>query len=207
MGYTDLLKQGAMGEVTDAQMGFLNVIRDNAGRMAKLISDLSDIYKAEGGRLHLETSPISLLVAVQNAAEQVDPVLEERSQKLEILVSEELPAVQGDPKRVAQMVQYLLENAALYSPKGASLAARARLENGNVRFMVVDSGIGVAPEDQALIFNQFFRSEVEEVREHKGWGLGLSVVKSLAELMDGQTGFETEPGKGSTFWFTLPLVK
>jgi len=207
MGYTDLLKQGAMGEVNEAQMGFLKVIRENSDRMAKLIADLSDIYKAEGGRLHLDVAPTSLLFAVQNAAEQIEPTITERSQRLDVLVSNELPAVQADPKRVNQMVQYLLENAALYSPPGTALEVRARLEDGVARLMVADQGTGISPEDQAQIFDQFFRSEAEEVREHKGWGLGLCVVKSLSELMGGQTGFESDLGKGSTFWFTLPLVK
>jgi signal transduction histidine kinase len=206
MGYTDLLKGGAMGEVNENQLNFLNVIRENVGRMSKLVSDLSDIYKAEGGRLHLDIEPMSLLQAAKNAAEMAAPLLEERGQKLEVLISEELPAVRADLKRAAQMVQYLLENASLYSPEGATLAVRARVEDGAARLMVVDSGIGVAPEDQAMIFTQFFRSEVEEVRTHKGWGLSLCVVKKLAEFMDGSIGYETEPKKGSTFWFTVPLV-
>ena len=82
---------------------------------------------------------------------------------------------------------------------------KAQQEGNFVRLMIVDRGIGIKLEDQPHIFTQFFRSEVEEVRDHKGWGLSLSLVKSLAEFSGGQAGYETEPGAGSTFWFTLPL--
>jgi len=206
MGYTDLLKQGAMGAVNENQLNFLNVIRENVGRMARLVSDLSDIYKAEGGRLHIDVAPVSLLQVVKNASEPLESQLGVRGQKLEILVPEELPAVKADPKRAAQMVQYLLENASLYSPEGAPIEARASMVNGSARLMIVDRGIGIAPEDQTQMFTQFFRSEDEAVREHKGWGLSLCVVKSLSKLMDGEVGYETEPGSGSTFWVTLPLM-
>ena len=206
MGYTDLLKQGAMGEVNDNQLNFLNVIRDNVGRMARLVSDLSDIYKAEGGRLHLDVAPVSLRQVVQNASETIEAQLGERSQTLQILVPEELPAVKADPKRAAQMVQYMLENASLYSPEGAPIEARVNMSNGTARLMIVDRGIGIAPEDQTQMFTQFFRSEDEAVREHKGWGLSLCVVKSLSKLMNGEVGYETQPGSGTTFWVTLPLM-
>ena len=206
MGYTDLLKQGAMGEINEAQMSFLKIIRENADRMAKLIADLSDIYKAEGGRLHLEPLPMSLPQAVRSAAESVKEIVEEREQQIEIQVASEIPTTSGDAKRVSQMIEYLLENAALYSPIGATITVRAKVESDFVRLMVEDNGIGIAPEDQAMLYTQFFRSEVEEVREHKGWGLGLCVVKSLAALLNGETGYETEQDKGSTFWFTLPMA-
>ena len=174
--------------------------------MARLVSDLSDIYKAEGGRLHVDVAPVSLLQVVKDASETIEAQLDGRGQRLEILVPEEIPAVKADPKRAAQMVQYLLENASLYSPEGAPIQARTSMENGAVRLMIVDRGVGIAPEDQSKMFTQFFRSEDEAVREHKGWGLSLCVVKSLSKLMDGQVGYETEPGSGSTFWLDLPLM-
>jgi signal transduction histidine kinase len=205
MGYTDLLRQGAMGEVNDNQLNFLNVIRDNVARMSRLISDLSDIHKIESGRMHLEPEPLSVSNAVQSGLELAKKTLNGHGSAVEIAIAEDLPLVKADSRRVAQMVQYLLENAVLYSPAGQPVMVKAQQEENFVRLMIVDRGIGIKLEDQPHIFTQFFRSEVEEVRDHKGWGLSLSLVKSLAEFSGGQAGYETEPGAGSTFWFTLPL--
>ena len=205
MGYTDLLRQGAMGEVNDNQLNFLNVIRENVERMSRLISDLSDISKIESGRLHLEPEPLSIFNAIQSGLGLAKKTLNGHSSSVEIAIAEDLPLVQADPRRVAQMVQYLLENAVLYSPAGQPVMVKAQQEGNFVRLMIVDQGIGIQLEDQPHIFTQFFRSEVEEVREHKGWGLSLNLVKNLAEFSGGQVGYETKPGAGSTFWFTIPL--
>lgn len=209
MGYTDLLKKGAIGEVNAQQLDFLTVIRENVGRMAKLVADLSDIYKAESGRLHLDIETVSLREAVDRGLEQAASYLNGRSEGAAVLVPEDLPAVRADTSRLAQIVAYLVENAALYSGPDQPITVRAELDAGGefVRLMVGDEGIGVQEEDQTHIFTQFFRSEVEEVRAHKGWGLSLSLVKSLAELSGGKAGFETEQGLGSTFWVALPMVR
>ncbi len=206
LGYTDLLKGGMMGPVNDAQLGFLNVIHENVGRMSKLVSDLSDIYKIESGRLNLETLAMPLLQAVKDGIEKTSTLIEARGQQVSMALQNSLPMVMADPKRTSQMVHYLLENAVLYSPEGSPILVEAAVEGEAVKLAVVDKGIGVAPEDQPHVFTQFFRSEVEEVREHKGWGLSLCTVRSLAELGGGSAGFETEPGEGSTFWVKFPKV-
>ncbi len=206
MGYTDLLRKGMMGEINENQRNFLNIIRENVTSMSKLVSDLSDIYKATSGRLHLQLQPVSAASVLDKAREEVDSFLTLHSQTLEVQIGAGLPLIQADPERAAQMARYLIENASMYSKDGSIIRIQTEQQAGMVRFLVVDEGIGVAPDDQPLIFDQFYRSEAEEVRARKGWGLGLSVVKTLAGLMGGQAGFETEPGAGSTFWFTLPVA-
>jgi signal transduction histidine kinase len=205
MGYTDLLKQGAMGEINPNQLNFLNVIRENVGRMSKLISDLSDIYKIESGRMHLEPETMSVFNAIQSGVELAQKTLNGQNPEIEVVVAAALPLVQADSKRVSQMVQYLLKNSFLYSEEGQPVTVKALREDEYIRLLVADQGIGIQLEDQPYIFTQFFRSEVEEVREHKGWGLSLCVVKNLAELSGGKAGYETKPGAGSTFWFTIPV--
>jgi signal transduction histidine kinase len=206
MGYTDLLKGGMMGEVNENQLNFLNVIRENVGRMSKLVADLSDIYKIESGRLNLETLVMPLEASVRDGIDKTGELIKARSQQVTLALPDGLPLVKADPKRTAQIVHYLVENAALYSLEGSAIEVRAERQGEVVRLSVVDQGIGVALEDQPHIFTQFFRSEAEAVREHKGWGLSLCAVKSLAELGGGTAGYETEPGKGSTFWVTFPIA-
>lgn len=205
MGYTDLLRQGAMGQVNPNQLNFLNVIRDNVGRMSKLIADLSDIYKIDSGRMYLELETISVFNTIQSGLELTQKSLHGLNPPIEVQVDQDLPLVQADPRRVAQMVHYLLENAVLYSPPGQPVTVKAFQDGGYIRLQVIDQGIGIQLEDQPYIFSQFFRSEVEKVREHKGWGLSLCLVKNLAKLGGGETGYQTEPGSGSTFWFSLPI--
>jgi len=207
MGYADLLRQGTIGEINPNQLNFLNVIRDNVERMSKLITDLSDLYKIEAGRIHLEPKMISVFNAIQSGKEMAQKSLNGTFPEIEVVVADDLPPVQANPQRIAQMVQYLLENAILYSDIDQPVTVRAVREDRFVRLMVIDRGIGVPLEDQPHIFTEFFRSEAEAVRNHKGWGLSLCVVKGLAELGGGQAGYETEPGKGSTFCPRVKIVE
>ncbi|MBN2045989.1 MAG: HAMP domain-containing histidine kinase [Anaerolineales bacterium] len=204
MGYTDLLKGGMMGELNESQLGFLTVIRENVGRMSKLVADLSDIYKIESGRLKLEALPMPLASAVNAGLDLTADQIEARRQKVSVSLPNDLPMVFADPKRAAQMVNYLLENAVRYSPEGSPIEIRAESVGGTVRLLVTDHGIGIALADQPHIFTQFFRSEVEEVRAHKGWGLSLATTRALTELGGGSAGYESTPGAGSTFWVTFP---
>ena len=128
MGYADLLKGGMMGELNESQLGFLVVIRENVGRMSKLITDLSDIYKIESGRLNLEAMAMPLSSAVNGGVDQTKDQIEARNQQVSVSLPEGLPMVFADPKRAAQMVNYLLENAVLYSPEGSPIEITAEVD-------------------------------------------------------------------------------
>jgi signal transduction histidine kinase len=206
MGYTDLLKKGSLGEVNEQQLNFLTVIRDNVGRMAKLISDLSDIYKVESGRLHLEPIPLPMRAMVERTLETIPEELLKKNQKMFVFIAEDLPRAQGDPARVEQVLKCLMDNASRYSSENSEIEIRGRIVGDFIQISIKDQGLGISKADQAQLFTQFFRSERSEVREEEGWGLGLSVVKNLVELMRGEVGFESELDQGSTFWFTLPMV-
>jgi K+-sensing histidine kinase KdpD len=204
MGYTDLLKQGGLGEVNEKQMDFLSVIRKNVGRMSTLISDLSDIYKVESGRLHLEPIALPMRAMVERTLESLPEELASKNHNITIRIPEDLPKVYADPSRVEQILKYLIDNAIRYSPENSQIEISGKIDGESVHVAVKDQGLGISEADQSQLFTQFFRSERNEVREEQGWGLGLSVVKNLVELMGGEVGFESRLDRGSTFWFTLP---
>jgi signal transduction histidine kinase len=206
MGYTDLLTKGTLGEVNEQQLNFLTVIRDNVGRMSALISDLSDIYKVESGRLRLEPMALPMRAMAERAVEALPKELVKKNQKLSNHIAEDLPRAQGDPNRVEQVLKCLIDNASRYSPENSEIEIRGKIVRDFIQISIKDQGLGISKEDQAQLFTQFFRSERSGVREEQGWGLGLSVVKNLVELMGGDVGFESELDQGSTFWFTLPMT-
>jgi signal transduction histidine kinase len=203
-GYTDLLRQGITGPVTEQQLNFLNVIKNNVERMSALISDLSDVNYLESGRMKLNQKLVFLDEYVEEALNSFKSKLAEKEQTLEVNISEQSRPVYADPNRLVQIVSTLVSNAHKYTPQGGKITLRALEASGKVRVEISDTGIGISPEDQEQIFSQFFRSEHESVREHPGWGLALHLAKKLAEAMDGEMGFESTLNQGSTFWFTLP---
>jgi signal transduction histidine kinase len=134
------------------------------------------------------------------------PNFSARQQEIETKIPPDLPAVRADRNRLMQILTNLLSNANKYTPQGGSIFVNAQRDGDRVRVLIRDTGIGMTPEEKLRLFNQFFRGESSAVRDQPGWGLGLHVTKRLVELQGGRIGAESELGKGSTFWFTLPAV-
>lgn len=206
-GYSDLIRGGMAGPVSDMQRQLLDTVRSNVDWMNALVSDLGDIAKIETGRLKVDIEAADPAACVEEAISALRPQFEAKTQSLAAhLDSGSLPRVRADRKRVTQMLTYLLTNANRYTAASGQITVNVEPRESFVRFAVSDTGVGINREDQARLFAQFFRSEDSVVRDHKGWGLGLHLVKRLAELFGGEVGAESEYGKGSTFWFTLPTA-
>jgi signal transduction histidine kinase len=206
-GYTDLLRQEAVGPINEQQLNFLNVVRSNVDRMSALVADLSDISRIESGRLKLECTSLSLEKYVAEALRNLRPKISEKSQKLEVELPPDLPQVYADANRLVQVLNNLVSNAWKYSPPGGKIRLTASRVSEFVRLEVSDNGIGISEEDQAHLFSQFYRSEDPIVRDEQGWGLGLNVSRHLVELMGGKIGVRSAHQVGSTFWFTLPVAR
>ena len=204
-GYADLMRSGAVGPVNDQQGQFLTTIRIGVDRMNALISDLSDISKIETGRLKVEVKSVDAVACAQAAAEALQPQIEEKSQTLTLNISEPLAMVQIDKARLMQIIANLLSNAHRYTPAGGAITLKVEQENYIVRFSVSDTGAGIPADEKSKVFSQFFRGESQIVRDQPGWGLALHLSKRLVEMFGGQISFESEPDKGSTFWFTIPV--
>jgi signal transduction histidine kinase len=205
-GYSDLLLKETVGPLSDMQKQFLSVIHNNTYYMETLTYNLSDIAKIDHDRMLLNPVPVSLETIVNAVLEKLGPKIKEKEQTLELDLPA-LPEVSADKARIEQVVRIVLENAHLYTPAGGKITATAKEQDGFVRMTVTDTGIGISPEDQeTCLFTKFFRADDPMVQEHKGGGNNLYVAKRLVELMGGEMAAESELGKGSTFWFTLPVA-
>ncbi len=208
-GYADMLKNGKLGTLSAQQQEFLDAIRRNTQRMELLISDLTDISRIETGQLSISPRPIVFSEALDEAVETVRDLAEAKQQVLTLNVWNGLPNAHADKARLTQALINLLSNAIKYSPYQGSIAVRVWLspeEPDFIRCAITDSGVGISPQDQTQLFTKFFRANDPQVREQPGTGLGLAITKNLIEMHGGRIWVESAVGKGSTFYFTVPIA-
>jgi signal transduction histidine kinase/ActR/RegA family two-component response regulator len=206
IGFTNLLLDTSLD---DEQRDFATTIHSSADALLTIINDILDFSKIEAGKLALEESPFDLRAAVEDVTELMAQVAESKGLKMMLDVHSDVPVrALGDVGRLRQILLNLVSNAVKFTGEGHVLvdvsvvrAASATI----VRFAVTDTGIGIPPDKQAILFQQFTQADASTARRFGGTGLGLAICKRLVELMAGSIGLESEAGKGSTFWFTLPL--
>lgn len=215
-GYTDLLLARAVGQINEAQENFLSTVRSNVNRMATLVSDLADVSRIESGRLKLEFSAVDIETVIDEVVQSQVNSLKEKEQVLSLEIDEGMAPVWADRTRLIQVMTNLLSNANKYTSKGGAITIRAsqsedESEDGDSQEVVLvsisDTGIGIAEEDQAQVFTKFFRSTDLKARETPGTGLGLNITRNLVEMQAGKIWFESEVGKGTTFFFSVPVAQ
>jgi signal transduction histidine kinase len=215
-GYTDLLRAGAFGPISEAQAGVLEIMHTNAKRTNALVADLSDISRIESGKLQMDLRPISMAEIVGDVVSAMKAQTEAKNQTVDVAVPADLPAVQADDVRLAQVLTNLVSNAQKYTPREGTIRIWAEQVvhqcdgDGPARFVhvtVEDTGIGIAAEEHEQIFQAFFRSTDQAVVQTPGVGLGLSITRDLVELLGGCIWFESEYGQGTTFHFTMPVAE
>lgn len=215
-GYTELLAAGSVGQINEMQTNFLGTIRSNVERMSALVSDLNDNAKIEAGRLRLDYKPVDVQEVVDEVMRSTKRQLDDKRQSLEFQLTAQLPPVWADRIRVGQVLTNLVSNAHKYTPEGGQIKLGAEVSSNQwdpdgapqvVHLWVRDNGIGISVEDQAKIFQKFFRSDDMKAREVPGTGLGLNITKSLVEMQGGRIWFDSEYRKGTTFHFTIPVAE
>jgi PAS domain S-box-containing protein len=209
-GYVEILLMGAAGALSEQQTRFLEIIRSNTERLAALVNDLLDISRIEAGKVGLSLQPLSVIdLAKQSLAMIQERALREnKPMQFELQADGKIPLVQGDPERVRQILDNLLENAYLYSDAGRTVRIRIGAQDAIVQVDVIDQGVGIPPALQERVFERFYRGENPHVLATYGTGLGLSIVKKLVEMHGGKIWVQSKgvEGEGSIFSFTLPLI-
>ena len=206
-GYTDLVRRELAGPLNQQQKEFLDVVQRNVARMSVLIDDLSDINRIESKRMRFDCSPFDVGQVIKDVADNMRDGLTSRQQALHLDLPSALPLVYADRTRISQVLTNLLSNANKYTPPQGRITVHAAATPTHVQVAVADTGLGVAPEEQAHLFAQFFRSQDAQVREQPGWGLGLSIVKMMVEAQGGEIRCESVYRQGSTFTFTIPVAE
>lgn len=202
-GYLEALQDG----VVSADNGTIDLIYEEVMLLNNLIQDLQDLALAEAGQLRYLKQPLALHSVVEQTVTMLQPGVSERQISLSACLPDNLPPVYADEKRVGQILRNLLNNAMTHTPEKGTIEVTACARKTEVEVSVKDNGEGIDEEHLTRIFERFYRVDPSRSRATGGAGLGLAIVKKLVEGHGGQVQVESQPGKGSTFTFTLPVYQ
>jgi len=210
IGFTDLLLTQELGPpLSDQQRDFLETVARNGRQLLELINELLDLQRIAAGRMTLTPESVDLAALLAETTGSVHAQVQKHRHALVVTPTAQELRVQADRGRVRQVLLNLLSNAIKFTPDGGRITVAAGPVNGGaeVRIAVSDTGIGIAPEDQPKLFQEFSQLDASASRQYEGTGLGLALSRRLIELHGGTIGVDSEMGKGSTFWFTLPRAR
>jgi GAF domain-containing protein len=205
IGFSEVLLEKLFGELNNKQNEYVDDILSSGRHLLSLINDILDLSKIEAGRMDLEIVTFHLPDAIENALLLVRERATRHAIKLDRTVDDRLGEFTGDERKVKQILLNLLSNAVKFTPEGGRIKVEARLGDHNAIISVSDSGIGIAPEDQEAIFEEFRQAGGSYAHKREGTGLGLTLTRRFVEMHGGKIWVESELGKGSTFTFTLPI--
>ncbi|MFA7383630.1 MAG: ATP-binding protein [Desulfurivibrionaceae bacterium] len=202
IGFSGILKKRMFGDLNEKQAEYVDDIYTSGNHLLSLINDLLDLAKVESGRIELDVKQFDLPSALENSI----TLLKERANRhgimIDLAIDERLSSFMGDERKLKQIMLNLLSNAVKFTPDGGRIGVKADPADGGVQISVNDTGVGITPEDQQVIFEEF-RQVGDDSHKREGTGLGLTLTKRLVELHGGKIQVESEAGKGSTFTFTL----
>ena len=203
IGFSQVLRQRMFGELNEKQQEYVDDILSSGNHLLSLINDVLDLSKVEAGQVELEVTTFSLREALERGVVMVRQPATTQGVRLALELAPGVDLVEGDERRLRQVIFNLLSNAVKFTPEGGIIVVASAQVDGEVQVSVTDTGPGIAPEDKDRIFEEFQQTEVG-LQQREGTGLGLALSKSFVELHGGRIWVESEPGHGSRFVFTLP---
>jgi len=204
IGFSEVLSEKMFGELNEKQEEYSKDIHASGQHLLSLINDILDLSKIEAGRMELELTDFHLPTALDNGLTLVRERAGRRSIALQMSVDERLGEVRADERKIRQVVLNLLSNAIKFTPEGGRIEVGAVPKDGFVEVSVTDTGVGIAPEDQEAVFEEFRQVGTAD-KKAEGTGLGLTLCRKFIELHGGKIWVKSQPGKGSTFTFRIPV--
>jgi signal transduction histidine kinase len=204
-GYVELMIEGEAGSLNQEQLSFLGVVRRNADRLLRLVGDLLFAAQSDAQQVEFERAPVDLLALIMHAFEAARPAAADREIEL-ALETESVGGLDGDAGRLGQMIDNLMSNALKFTPPGGTVSLRLSQRSDAAQIEIADTGMGISDDDQARLFERFFRTSVATEQAIQGTGLGLSIAAAIAEGHGGTIEVKSEVGRGTTFTVILPVV-
>jgi signal transduction histidine kinase len=205
LGYAELMVDGAYGEPSEKMLGILKRLEANGKHLLGLINDVLDLSKIEAGQLVLELSDYCVQDIAQTVRSTLEPLASDKKLAFKLELAPDLPPGHGDGRRLTQVLINLVGNAIKFTDAG-EVAIKAKATNGAFHVSVRDTGPGISAADQTKLFQEFQQADNAITRKKGGTGLGLAISKRIIEMHGGRIWVESQPGQGSTFTFTLPVV-
>ena len=203
-GFAETLLAGAIDDSVN-RTRFLEIILEHSRRLARLTEDLLVLSKMDADRLELEVQQLRVSQLIESCLETAQRRAAEKDLRISVNLPQSLPVIAGDRRRLAEVLQNLLDNAIQYTLPGGQITVSAEPKEGEVILTVSDTGIGIPKVDQPRIFERFYRVDVARSREAGGTGLGLAIAKHLVEVHGGRLWVDSEVGRGSQFHFSVPV--
>jgi signal transduction histidine kinase len=204
IGFSEVLSERMFGEINEKQAEYIDDILHSGQHLLSLINDILDLSKIEAGRMELELSEFDLPSTIENTLTLVRERAMRRGIELGRIVDERLGIIRADERKVKQVLLNLLSNALKFTPEGGKITVSAGVQDGVAEIAVADTGVGIEPEDQETVFEEF-RQVGTASKKVEGTGLGLAISRKFIELHGGKIWVRSQIGSGSTFAFTLPL--
>jgi signal transduction histidine kinase len=204
IGFSEVLSERMFGDLNEKQEEYLKDIHASGQHLLSLINDILDLSKIEAGRMELELTDFDLPTAIENALTLVRERAGRRDIALHQAVDQRLGQIRGDERKIKQVLLNLLSNALKFTPEGGQVDVRATVSDGMAEVSVTDTGVGIAPEDQDAVFEEF-RQVGTAAKKVEGTGLGLTLCRKFIELHGGRIWVQSEVDVGSTFTFTIPM--
>ena len=204
IGFSEVLQERLFGELNEKQAEYTEDILTSGQHLLSLINEILDLSKVEAGRMELELASFDLPLAIDNARTFVRERAVKHGITLDVDVDDRLGEYVGDERKIKQILLNLLSNAVKFTPEGGRISISANKTDNGAEISVSDTGIGIPPAEQPMIFEEFRQVGGDYAHKKEGTGLGLTLAKKFVELHGGKIWVESEVGKGSTFTFMLP---